>query len=349
MSRAGPEGPAYRSGSPVGRGFSARSSPTGRKVSGVAHHRAADAIVKSDCRERPVVKEGPNETNSLGCSCSGHECGGCDRPTGHAATISPAAPRSTTSFVDQRGEAIPTPGSPTAPDRPGPVPTPDLQGFPTSTRFQWTRYRRAPQQLSDVTALFNRLPPEVAGNARSQFDRISPERSTVGYSEERQIPGMETPYSGYRRLTLRGEISFHQTGQVGTSSPLWRRGREAQEDGRDGDLFWIVTRHFDRLPDRLRFTVFVTLWGRVDSPWIFSIQADDHEGVRGLRQPPGDGPDFGRDRPIRTPEPSARRFCSLRSIMSTASGSTSSGTSAGAGGPSPDIADSDAGDWAVRA
>ena len=104
--------------------------------------------------------------------------GGCDRPTVHAATISTAAPRSTDTPSSTREEqAIPTPGSRTAPDRPGPVPPPDLQGFPTTTAPNELATVALPNNFSDVTTLFDRLPPEVAGHTRSpQFDRISPER-----------------------------------------------------------------------------------------------------------------------------------------------------------------------------
>ena len=73
-------------------------------------------------------------------------------------------------------------------------------------------------------------------------------------------------------------------------------------------------------------------------------------GRRGLRQPPGHGPDFGRVRRLRA-RPRLRRgdSAALRSITSTASGRTPSGTSAATGGPPPRLADSDPGDWAARA
>ena len=55
-------------------------------------------------------------------------------------------------------QAIPPPGSRTAPDRPGPVPPPDLQGFPTRTAPNELATVALPSNFSDVTALFDRLP-----------------------------------------------------------------------------------------------------------------------------------------------------------------------------------------------
>jgi hypothetical protein len=60
--------------------------------------------------------------------------GGGDGPGALAGTDITAGPRSTDTPSSTREEqAIPTPGSRTAPDRPGPVPPPDLQRFPTTT------------------------------------------------------------------------------------------------------------------------------------------------------------------------------------------------------------------------
>ena len=56
------------------------------------------------------------------------------------------------------------------------------------------------------------------------------------------------------------------------------RGKEAQDAGRDGDLFWMRNETFEQAAgsaERLR--VYGALWGRVDSPWLFSIHADDRE------------------------------------------------------------------------
>ena len=206
--------------------------------------------------------------------------GGCDRPTVHAATISTAAPRSTDTPSSTREEqAIPTPGSRTAPDRPGPVPPPDLQGFPTSTAPNELATVALPNNFSDVTTLFDRLPPEVAGHTRSpQFDRISPERSTVGYGEARRIAGIGNALLRIQAIDVARGGFFPPNWTGGHVIAFMGRAKEAQDAGRDGDLFWMRSETFEQTAGSAeRFPVYGMLWGRVDSPWMFSIQADARE------------------------------------------------------------------------
>jgi len=206
--------------------------------------------------------------------------GGCDQPAVHAATISTAALRSTdTPLSTSEEQAIPTPGSQTAPDRPGRVPPPGLEGFPTSTAPNELATVALPNNFSDVTTLFDRLPPKVAGHTRSpQFDRISPERSTVGYGEERRIAGIGNALLRIQAIDVARGGFFPPNWTGGQVIALMARGREAQEAGRDGDLFWTRTETFEQTAGSAeRFPVYGMLWGRVDSPWIFSIQADDRE------------------------------------------------------------------------
>ena len=205
--------------------------------------------------------------------------GGGDRPTVHAATISTAPPRSIDTPSSTREEqAIPPPGS-QAPDRPGPVPPPDLQGFPTSTAPNELSTVALPNNFSGVTTLFDRLPPEVAGHTRSpQFDRISPERSTVGYGEERRIAGIGNALLRIQAIDVaRGD--FFPPNWTGVHViAFMRRAGEAQDAGRDGDLFWMRNETFEQTAGSAeRISIYGMLWGRVDSPWIFSIHADDRE------------------------------------------------------------------------
>jgi hypothetical protein len=206
--------------------------------------------------------------------------GGCDQPPVHAATISTAAPRSTdTPWSTREEQAIPTPGSRTAPDRPGPVPPPDLQGFPTGTAPNELATVALPNNFSDVTMLFDRLPPEVAGHTRSpQFDRISPERSTVGYGEARRIAGIENALLWIQAIDVARGDFFPPNWTAGHVIAFMGRAREAQDAGRDGDLFWMRNETFEQTAGSAeRVPVYGMLWGRVDSPWIFSIHADDRE------------------------------------------------------------------------
>ena len=99
--------------------------------------------------------------------------GGGDGPRALAGTDSSAAPQST--------------GPPSATQE---VPPPDLQGFPTAPAPDELATVALPDTISAVTALFERLPAEVAGHTRSpQLDPITPKRATVGYGADRRIPG----------------------------------------------------------------------------------------------------------------------------------------------------------------
>ena len=207
--------------------------------------------------------------------------GGRDGPTVRAAAISSAAPRSTDTPSSTREEqAIPTPGSRTAPDRPGPVqPPPDLQGFPTCTAPNELATVALPNNFSDVTTLFDRLPPEVAGHTRSpQFDRISPERSMVGYGDERRMAGIGNALLWITAIDVARGGFFPPNWTGGHVIAFMGRAKEAQDAGRDGDLFWMRDETFEQAAGSAeRFPVYGMLWGRVDSPWMFSIQADDRE------------------------------------------------------------------------
>ena len=174
-----------------------------------------------------------------------------------------------------------------APESSGPpsatqkVAPPDLRGFPTA---------RAPGELGAITlpatdsavkALFERLPSEVAGHVRSpQFDRISPGRARVGYGEDQRISGARTPLLWLQAIDLsRGD--FFPANWTGGEVVAYMAGpgKDAKEAGQDGSLLWM---HQEKSPDTAvgspgRFAVYGTLWGRVDSPWMFSIQADARE------------------------------------------------------------------------
>src|SRR5688500_13196833 len=71
------------------------------------------------------------------------------------------------------------------------VPPPDLRGFATARAPDVLGTVTLPDTVSEVHALFERLPAEVAGHVRSpQFDRISPERASFGYGEGPRISGV---------------------------------------------------------------------------------------------------------------------------------------------------------------
>jgi hypothetical protein len=160
------------------------------------------------------------------------------------------------------------------------VAPPDLQGFPTARAPDELGTVTLPDTVSAVQALFERLPSEVAGHVRSpQFDRISPERASVGYGEDPRISGVRSPLLWLQAIDLsRG--GFFPTNWTGGQVVAFMagRGKEAKEAGRDGNLFWMRQETFlDTVGSPERFAVYGTVWGRVDSRWMFSIRADARE------------------------------------------------------------------------
>ena len=161
------------------------------------------------------------------------------------------------------------------------VAPPDLQGFPTARAPNELGTVTLPDTVSSVKVLFERLPSEVAGHVRSpQFDRISAERASVGYGEDQRIGGARTPLLWLQAIDL-SKGDFFPANWTGGEVVAYMAGlgKDAKEAGRDGSLLWM---HQEKSPDTAvgspgRFAVYGTLWGRVDSPWMFSIQADDRE------------------------------------------------------------------------
>lgn len=191
---------------------------------------------------------------------------GHDRPMAFAQTVGTAAPQSTGTPSSSHGEqATPSPDSRTAP-------LPDLQGFPTAPAPSELATLALPDNVTEVTALFKRFPPEVAGHARSpQLDRIAPERSIVGYGKYPRVP--EIPGNHLLRVQavdLTSGDFFPTNWKAGhVVAMMAGRGEGMAEFGRDGDLFWV----------RQSFTL---MWGRADSPWMFSVQADTPESLDAL-------------------------------------------------------------------
>ena len=201
--------------------------------------------------------------------------GGADGPRALAGTDSTAAPQST--------------GPQSATQE---VPPPDLQGFPTAPAPDELATVALPDTISAVTAWFERLPAEVAGHTRTpQLDSITPERATVGYGVDRRIAGGIASLLWLQAIDLTKSDFFPKNWTGGhVVAFIAGRGKEAkdgrdgklywmrEEAGRDGNLFWMRQVTFvDATGSAERFPVYGTLWGRVDSPWMFSIQADARE------------------------------------------------------------------------
>ena len=141
--------------------------------------------------------------------------------------------------------ALARPDSTAAPQSTGPqsatqeVPPPDLQGFPTAPAPDELATVALPDTISAITALFERLPAEVAGHTRSpQLDPITPERATVGYGEGR-ISGGGVSLLWLQAIDLT-KSDFFPTNWTGGHVVAFMAGRGKElKDGRDGKLYWM--------------------------------------------------------------------------------------------------------------
>ena len=161
------------------------------------------------------------------------------------------------------------------------VPLPALQGVPAAPAPDALAVTQLPDTLSAVTAFIKRLPPEVAGHTRTpQFDHFSPERIVVGYGEAPPIGA-----GGVVNPLLR--ILAFEIARGGFFPPNWTGGqvvgfmasqlKSVKEAGRDGDLFWVRDETPAGIGGSNEPVSYGIVWGRVDSAWMFSVQADTRE------------------------------------------------------------------------
>ncbi len=211
----------------------------------------------------------------------------CSQPAVPVQTTGTAGPHAMATPVPTTGAHVAPPlaASP-PPDQGGPVPTPDLRDFPTAPAPGNLAAVPLPNDFSEVTAVFEQLPPEITGHPRSpQLDRIAPERSLVGYGEDQRIPDVSSPRLAIQAIDLtKGD--FFPTNWTGGQvvAEMARRGEEVPEYGRDGDLVWMRQETFMSTEGSSeRFPVYAMAWGRINSPWMFSVQADTPEGRDALR------------------------------------------------------------------
>jgi hypothetical protein len=106
---------------------------------------------------------------------------------------------------------------------------------------------------------------------------LPPRRQSVGYGEDRRIAGGRTFLLWLQAIDLaRGD--FFPTNWTGGQVVVYmaRQGKEAVEAGRDGNVLW-MRNETSMSGSTERFLVYGMMWGRVDSPWMYSVQADTLE------------------------------------------------------------------------
>ena len=170
--------------------------------------------------------------------------------------------------------------APTSLSRPDPALTPDVQGLATTGVPGDLASATLPADVSGISTLVANLPPTVAGHARTTaLDRITPAGARAGYGEDWRLGFGGSPLLAVQAINI--ELSdFWPTnwtaGQVVTV--MARHGEEVKDVGRDGKLVWMRQNTFMGAADsEARFPVYTMAWGLIDSPWMFTVQADSAE------------------------------------------------------------------------
>jgi hypothetical protein len=179
-------------------------------------------------------------------------------------------------------------GITTTPDEevPGPAPLPDLGNVPEAAAPLALSTTPLPADPAAITALWERLPPEVAGFTRSpQLDQIFDGRSRIGYGEDQRLEGIADSLLTLQALNS-PQTNFFPTNWNAAHVIVARLNHEQEKSGeqtikaggRDGNLFWLREETFIGVADSdERFPVYALEWGTADSPWLFGAQADTPE------------------------------------------------------------------------
>ncbi len=137
-----------------------------------------------------------------------------------------------------------------------------------------------PDDFEEVRALFERLPEEVGGYQRTpNLDLITPARSRAGYGEDQRASNVGGPVLSVLALDL-SKGDFFPTNWAGghVAAEMARNGESLKDAGRDGELIWTRQDTFmGAAGSEERIPVYTMLWGRLDSPWAFSVAADTPE------------------------------------------------------------------------
>jgi hypothetical protein len=159
------------------------------------------------------------------------------------------------------------------------APPPDLQAFPTAPAPGELAAVLLPETERTVSALIQRLPLAVAGHQQSSAVRPSTSGAlVVGYGEDRRRPWITNPFVRLQVIDLRRGDFFPTNWTAGQVVGFMALAKHATDVGRDGDLFWLRDETAESLPGSTdQIVTYGVTWGRIDSPWLFSIQGDTSE------------------------------------------------------------------------
>jgi hypothetical protein len=153
------------------------------------------------------------------------------------------------------------------------VPLPDLQGVPSAPAPGELAVIQLPDTDAAVAAIFKRFPTQVAGHPRlPQFDTKSPNRTAVGYGKDPRnlaLLHLQAINLAIPDFFPPNWTAGHVVGFMANSQKV------AAEAGRDGDLFWMRDQTSEGIVGSTRQVVGYRIqWGQLDSPWLFSVNAD---------------------------------------------------------------------------
>jgi hypothetical protein len=158
------------------------------------------------------------------------------------------------------------------------APPPDLRAFPTAPAPAPGELATVllPETERAVNTLIQQLPPAVAGHQR--VGAVRPAMSgavVVGYGEDRRIADVPNPFLRLQVIDLRKGDFFPTNWTGGQVVGFIAQAKTARDAGRDGDLFWLRDETAVRVPGSTdQAVIYGVTWGRIDSPWLFSVQGD---------------------------------------------------------------------------
>jgi hypothetical protein len=159
------------------------------------------------------------------------------------------------------------------------APPPDLRSFPTAPAPGELASVLLPENERTLSDLIQRLPSEVAGHQQLAVQPAIPGRVVVGYGEDRRLGDVPNPFLRFQVLDLRKGGFFPTNWTGGQVVGFMAQTKTGKDSGRDGDLFWLRDETAARGPGSTdQVFIFGVTWGRIDSPWLFSVQGDTSEG-----------------------------------------------------------------------
>jgi hypothetical protein len=100
----------------------------------------------------------------------------------------------------------------------------------------------------------------------------------VGYGEDRRIADAPNPLLRLQVIDLRKGDFFPTNWTGGHVVGVIAQAKTAMDAGRDGDLFWLRDETGQSVPGSTdQVVIYGITWGRIDSPWLFSVQGDTSE------------------------------------------------------------------------